>query len=215
MWPLKRCLNTALGHSTVNNDSKRYWAQSFCWCMVIMWRNCSVHWIFYSVSPSIWRWNMVETFWLIPSCIQKALEKCDMNCKSWPEMLLFGRLSHQQTFSKYSFATPSPITIVCARDKLCHLGAAQPSSTMVRITSKPVITGGAMWSSPGLSITWNGFCLVGNWNSVEWGVLRVHDWFLLLAYSTTLDVKFIFHGPFPHSHSFVCPHNWFVSLVSL
>ena len=58
---------------------------------VTVWRYCSIHWFFLSERPSVWGWNAVEMFQLIPNFAVRAFPKCEVNLGSLSEMTLAGR----------------------------------------------------------------------------------------------------------------------------
>ena len=56
-----------------------------------------------------------------------------------------------------------------------------------------------------------GFCILGHWNSIQWRFVRVGAWFVLLADSATFD---IIGDPGPHSWPRMVLSHFFVRLIS-
>src|SRR6266851_3486109 len=54
-------------------------------------RYCLIHWFFRSVSPSVWGWNAVDRFHLIPSSLARLRPKWLVNQGSLSDMTLVGR----------------------------------------------------------------------------------------------------------------------------
>src|SRR6267154_4527546 len=57
---------------------------------ITKWRYCSSHWFFRSVSPSVWGWNTIDMFHLIPNSLARLCLKWLVNLGSLSDITLVG-----------------------------------------------------------------------------------------------------------------------------
>jgi hypothetical protein len=70
------------------------------WLVQISRRYCSIHWFFRSDRPSVWGWNAVDKFCVIPSVRVMAFPKWEVKRGSRSLMILRGSPNHRNTFSR-------------------------------------------------------------------------------------------------------------------
>src|SRR5258708_9347024 len=86
--------------------------QSSGWLEVMRHRYCSTHWFFRSDSPSVWGWKAVDRFCWIPRHAVSAFPKCDVKRGSRSVISFMGSPNHRYTWSRYSWAIPTPVIVV-------------------------------------------------------------------------------------------------------
>ncbi len=65
-----------------------------------------------SICPSVLGWNVVDRFCWIPSALQMALEKFDVNQGSRSDMMHLGTPNHGTRCLRYSRVMPGPSIVL-------------------------------------------------------------------------------------------------------
>jgi hypothetical protein len=130
-------------------------AQSF-WLAQISRRYCSIHRFFRSDRLSVWGWNAVDRFCVIPSAWMMAFPKWEVKRGSRSLMILRGSPNHRNTFSRYSFTILAPVIVVVQGRNTAP--REQPWSAIVRIASNPSLLGNPVIRS--MAMCENGLALM-------------------------------------------------------